>query len=157
MSWRVPEPYRLTSGDRFATTPGLSYGAFQVVNVGRPEYPLLAQAPEQALRPGTNIRLLRILASDGAPGTDDDPTPVEALGWEHVSVSVARKGTRHDPTLPTWPELCAIKALFWEPEDVVVQFHPRASEYVDFAPVLHLWRHDSTLIPTPPHVLVGPR
>lgn len=45
-----------------------------------------------------------VIASDGA-------------GWEHVSVS------RRD-RCPTWDEMCQVKAMFWDEDDCVVQFHP---------------------------------
>lgn len=49
-----------------------------------------------------------------------------------------------------------VKDTFWSDEDVVVQFHPRASEYVNQHPhVLHLWRYTLADIPTPPPHLVG--
>ena len=54
---------------------------------------------------------LRIIASDG-------------FGWEHVSVS------RRD-RCPTWEEMCQIKALFWDEDDCVIQYHPPRSEYVN--------------------------
>ena len=51
-----------------------------------------------------------------------------------------------------------VKRLCWDAEDVVVQFHPRESEYVNCHPhVLHLWRPKHVEIPTPPSILVGPR
>ena len=79
---------------------------------------------------------LRIIASDG-------------MGWEHVSVS------RKD-RCPTWDEMCQVKALFWEPQDCVIQFHPSASEYVNLHPFcLHLWREKGRDAPTPPMLLVG--
>lgn len=72
-------------------------------------------------------------------------------GWEHVSVS------RKD-RCPTWEEMCQVKAMFWDAEDVVVQFHPRESEYVNNHPFcLHLWRKDGFEFPTPPSLLVGLR
>ncbi len=78
-----------------------------------------------------------IIASDG-------------MGWEHVSISTAKR-------CPTWKEMCAIKALFWDPEDCVVQYHPPESEYVNFHPyTLHLWRYDGGF-PMPPSVMVGPK
>ncbi len=87
-------------------------------------------------------RLLSIIASDGA-------------GWEHVSVRALR-GRRS--ATPTWAEMCQAKALFWDDEDAVVQFHPKRSEYVNQHPnVLHLWRPTEGAIPTPPPLLVGLR
>jgi hypothetical protein len=76
-------------------------------------------------------------------------------GWEHVSVSVRQGGKTR---MPTWDEMCAVKAAFWDGDDVVMQLHPRASEYVNFeAHCLHLWRPVAAVIPTPHHLLVGPK
>jgi hypothetical protein len=50
-----------------------------------------------------------------------------------------------------------VKRICWDGEDVVMQLHPRESEYVNCHPhVLHLWRHRTREIPTPPSILVGP-
>lgn len=38
--------------------------------------------------------------------------------WEHVSVC-----RPHSDKLPTWEEMCAIKDMFFEPEEECVQFH----------------------------------
>ena len=75
-------------------------------------------------------------------------------GWQHVSVSI-----HNSSSTPSWQIMCKIKDLFWEPEDVVVQFHPRASEYVNYHPgCLHLWRcTDGREFPTPPTIFVGPK
>ena len=86
---------------------------------------------------------LKIIASGGDA---DDPV---GAGWEHVSVSTRRR-------CPNWQEMCFVKALFWEPEECVVQFHPPESEYVNnHRFVLHLWRHKTLVFPTPPAILVG--
>lgn len=90
------------------------------------------------------------------PWKDGPPTFVrviagDGLGWEHVSVSLPDR-------CPTWDEMCAIKDLFWDPEDCVVQFHPPRSEYVNCHPYcLHLWRPIGVDIPRPAPQLVGPR
>lgn len=71
------------------------------------------------------------------------------LGWEHVSVSL--KGR-----IPRWQEMCYIKDLFWGDEEVVIQYHPRKSEYVNLHPnCLHLWRPTYTELPTPPMGMIG--
>jgi len=81
---------------------------------------------------------VNVIASDG-------------MGWEHVSVS------RRD-RVPNWDEMCRIKALFWDDEDVVIQFHPRVSDYVNLHPnCLHLWRPIGVELPTPLPLLVGPQ
>ena len=80
--------------------------------------------------------VLKVIASDGE-------------GWEHVSVS------RPD-RVPTWAEMCAVKALFWQPEACVVQYHPPESDYVNCHPYcLHLWRPVGQEIPRPPAWMVG--
>lgn len=76
-------------------------------------------------------------------------------GWEHVSVHAFRP-TNGQSRIPTWKEMCFVKALCWDAEDVVMQLHPRASEYVNQHPhVLHLWRPLGATIPEPPALFVG--
>ena len=70
-------------------------------------------------------------------------------GWEHVSVSL--KGR-----CPRWQEMCYIKDLFFYEEEVVIQYHPKKSDYVNLHPhCLHLWRPTDIEIPTPPKEFVG--
>jgi hypothetical protein len=70
-------------------------------------------------------------------------------GWEHVSVS------NHRYT-PSWDDMCAVKDLFFSPEEVVMQLHPKRSEYVNNHPhCLHLWKPMGVEIPTPPNWMVG--
>ncbi len=89
--------------------------------------------------PGPCGRVLRVIFSDGS-----EPT---AEGWDHVSVSLPNR-------CPNWPEMCAVKDLFFDAEDVVVQFHPARSQYVNNHPYcLHLWHRPGLL--TPPAGLVG--
>jgi hypothetical protein len=108
-------------------------------------HPLLASRPEDGnngafrLKPIIGNRWLFIIASDGE-------------GWEHVSVHA------HDakPRTPTWEEMCHVKAVFWDPEDAVMQLHPRESEYINqHENVLHLWRPINAVIPEPPSIMVG--
>lgn len=74
-------------------------------------------------------------------------------GWEHVSVSPFR----HSYT-PSWAEMCRIKDIFWHDDEVVVQYHPAKSEYVNNMPnCLHLWRPVNEVMPTPPSIMVGVR
>ena len=83
---------------------------------------------------------LSVMAHDGIGGDVD--------GWEHVSVS------RPD-RVPTWEEMCLVKDVFWGEEEVVIQIHPKKSEYVNRHPyVLHLWRRVGENIETPPKNLV---
>lgn len=72
------------------------------------------------------------------------------MGWEHVSVSAKGKSR-----CPTWEEMCAVKNLFFAPEEVVMQLHPAQAEYVNVHPYcLHLWKPLLREIPTPPAILV---
>jgi len=70
-------------------------------------------------------------------------------GWEHVSVS-------HKNRTPTWEEMCFVKDLFWEDEEIVIQYHPKKSEYVNNCKTaLHLWKPIGIDLPTPPIRMVG--
>lgn len=72
----------------------------------------------------------------------------DAFRWEHVSVS-------REDRCPTWPEMCAIKDLFWDIEDCVMQLHPPKTSYVDnHKYCLHLWRPKDKTIPIPDILLV---
>jgi hypothetical protein len=76
--------------------------------------------------PSKNGRTLIIIASDG-------------LGWEHASIHVERKDG--EMQTPYWEEMCFVKDLFWDEDDVVVQYHPAKRDYVNVHPnTLHLWR-----------------
>lgn len=78
----------------------------------------------------------KVIASDGE-------------GWEHVSVSLPDR-------CPHWGEMSAIKGLFWDPEDCVMQLHPPLSDYVNCHPYcLHLWRPVRQVIPRPPEWMVA--
>lgn len=69
-------------------------------------------------------------------------------GWEHVSVS-------YNNRCPAWEEMCRVKEAFFEAEEVVIQYHPRRSEYVNNHPYcLHLWRKCGEDFETPPMILV---
>ena len=85
----------------------------------------------------TNRQTVLVIASDEG-------------GWEHVSVS-------REDRCPTWAEMCEVKDIFFAPDEVVVQFHPARSEYVNFHRYcLHLWRPVGEQLPTPPAWMVGP-
>ena len=93
---------------------------------------------------------LMLIASDGSEAPHE-----HSWQWEHVSVHAHRANGQQ--RTPTWKEMCYVKRLCWDAEDVVMQLHPRESEYVNCHPnVLHLWRPRNQEIPTPPAILVGP-
>lgn len=69
-------------------------------------------------------------------------------GWEHVSVSFKNR-------VPTWDEMCQVKEVFWGDDEVVMQLHPKKSEYINTHPYcLHLWKPIDKEIPTPPKMFV---
>jgi hypothetical protein len=77
----------------------------------------------------------------------------DSEGWKHVSVSLERENK-----CPTWKIMCCVKDLFWGPDDVVVQFHPKKKDYVNWHPYcLHLWQCLNKEFPTPDPILVGPK
>jgi hypothetical protein len=83
---------------------------------------------------------IRAIASDGE-------------GWEHVSISLNK--TLNKSRCPKWEEMCKIKAIFWDDEDCVIQFHPAKSEYINCHPFcLHLWRPVDVSVPIPPKWMV---
>lgn len=131
--FHVPEKYRIVTGPQASNASYGNNGAFRIPSRGGAE----------RTRNGTRkSRELFVIASDG-------------LGWEHVSVHVYDI-TQETFYMPYWDEMCYLKELFWDPEDVVMQLHPRQSEYVNnHAFVLHLWRPVGVEIPTPPAILVG--
>lgn len=139
MSFKAPEQYRLSAGECKGRQWPASMGTTEHDgNNGVFVIP--------TTRPG---RYLKMIAGDGA-------------GWEHVSISLLR--SKRSSVLgqhgtPTWSECCIVKDLFWGPEDVVMQLHPKHSEYVNYhSACLHLWRPSALEppIPTPPSILVGP-
>lgn len=72
-------------------------------------------------------------------------------GWEHVSVSPYRRSYT-----PSWDEMCSLKDMFFYDDEVVVQYHPAKSEYVNnMSNCLHLWRPIDQIMPTPPSIMVG--
>lgn len=70
-------------------------------------------------------------------------------GWEHISIS-------HKHKIPSWKTMCILKDLFFYEEEVVMQLHPKKSEYVNNHPnCLHLWKPIDQEVPTPPKWMVG--
>lgn len=70
------------------------------------------------------------------------------MGWDHVSIS--RKNR-----CPNWPEMCFIKDIFFEDDEVVIQYHPKKTEYVnDHNNCLHLWKPHNIELPMPDVIMV---
>lgn len=73
----------------------------------------------------------------------------DGMEWDHVSISHAKE-------IPSWEVMCKVKEMFFEDEEVVMQLHPKKSEYVNMVNTcLHLWRPQNKNIPTPPSIMVG--
>lgn len=80
------------------------------------------------------------------------------LGWEHVSITILshKKKNSFVERCPTWEEMCWIKDLFWNDDEVVVQYHPAKSDYINNDPhCLHLWKPIDQCLPTPDSLMVG--
>ncbi|HEY6244598.1 MAG TPA: hypothetical protein VIX17_11650 [Pyrinomonadaceae bacterium] len=131
MTFRVPVPYRVTTGPLRSDASYGNNGAFVF----------------RSVIPG---RQVVAIASDGE---DWENAGLKGEPWEHVSVHCYQGKKQFTPT---WIEMCAVKDMFWDKEDVVIQFHPRESDYVNnHANTLHLWRPTQTVLPTPPSETVG--
>jgi hypothetical protein len=128
--FKVPEKYRFfRKNSRFSTTTSNGNNGVFVI----PHYRI------------SNYVFI-VFASDGKD-------------WEHLSIEVMPKEKAKKDKLPkrcaTWEEMSYIKSLFWSEEDVVIQYHPAKSEYVNLHPyVLHLWRPIKEKIPVPDIQLV---
>lgn len=71
------------------------------------------------------------------------------MGWEHLSVSMPSR-------TPTWEQMCTMKDIFFEEEEVCVEYHPKKSEYVNnHSHCLHIWKPINSKLPVPESILVG--
>lgn len=70
--------------------------------------------------------------------------------FDHVSVSIINNRHR----CPSWEEMRFVKDLCFDDEELVIQYHPPKSKYIDIANVLHLWKPVGVEIPLPPDVLI---
>jgi hypothetical protein len=139
MAFNVPEAYRVKKGDYATQVSDGNNGIFVVPSMG------------------SSVRLhYQCIASDSRHEQSDFKD--KDILWEHVSIVpiwISHTGkTREEERTPTWAEMCYLKELFWDdPEDVVLQFHPPESEYVNtHRHCLHLWRavdKDGQPIPVP--------
>lgn len=134
MKYRFPqvvEKGRVRHGP-FKTNPGERFGQF-VIPLGGDTY-------------------FFVVCSDGSDWHKFFPPPA----FEHVSVTLSHRGACLERT-PTWEEMSAIKDLFFEPEECVIQYHPPKSQHVNCHPwCLHIWRPVGVEIPIPPMLAVGP-
>ena len=78
---------------------------------------------------------LRIIASYGA-------------GWDHVSV-------HHHRRIPNWLEMEQVARVFFRDDEYAMQLHVPSTDHINVHPrVLHWWRPQDVVIPTPPKKLV---
>ena len=76
-------------------------------------------------------------------------------GWDHISVS-AGWGPNGATRVPTYAELEAMRRLFFDEHETVVQIHPPIRHYVNCHPyVLHLWRSQAVDYPLPPQEFIA--
>lgn len=72
-------------------------------------------------------------------------------GWEHVSICPFKRSYT-----PSWDDMCQLKDMFFKEDEIVVQYHPAKSEYVNNMPnCLHLWRSMNSTFPMLPSIMVG--
>jgi hypothetical protein len=134
--FKVPERQRITLDQHPTLGSDASYGCNGAFRIDSPT-------------PGWHLFLI---CSDG---TEAFAKGTPSAEWEHVSVQ-ARNANGH--RIPTWKEMQFVKDVCWGPEDVVVQYHPKQSQYVNHHPsVLHLWRWKVREFPTPPTSDIGPK
>lgn len=78
------------------------------------------------------------------------------MGWDHISVTLSTLDVNPINRCPKWNEMCIIKEMFFEDDEVVMQLHPKKEDYVNDHPYcLHLWKPQKQEIPTPPTFMVG--
>lgn len=70
-------------------------------------------------------------------------------GFEHLSVSTPIR-------TPSWEQMCMMKDIFWNDDEVCMQLHPKKEDYVNNMKFcLHIWKPIDTEIPTPPSIMLG--
>lgn len=113
----------------------------------------------EELRKATNL-IIRAISPDGGFGElYKAGKPFGSViwsnggGWEHVSVCPYKRSYT-----PSWDDMCDLKDKFFREDEVVVQYHPAKSQYVNnLSNCLHLWRPLNEVMPTPPSIMVGIR
>lgn len=81
----------------------------------------------------------------------------DGKGWEHVSVHCTGKKHARGDRAPTWDEMSKIKDMFWERDDLVVQYMVPEADHINLHEhTLHMWRKAGTndFCQRPPSILV---
>lgn len=70
-------------------------------------------------------------------------------GWHHVSVSTSNR-------CPKWNEMCEIKDMFFERDEMVIQYHMPENDNINLHQYcLHMWKPTEEKVPVPPSWMVG--
>lgn len=97
-----------------------------------------------------NGKMLNCIATDGK---DPDLSKPEQV-WEHVSCHCVDPVFKKEQT-PTWEQMSYVASLFWEEDELLVQYRPAKKDYVNVHEhVLHWWKPVFLEIPTPPLICV---
>ena len=98
--------------------------------------------PLKKIRRNSAIRIEKATVHGGYGTIQLDSTTASVVwgadenGWEHVSIS-----PYPETVTPSWDDMCAVKDIFWEDDEAVLQIHPPKRKYVNVMPnCLHLWR-----------------
>lgn len=135
--WKVPEQYRITNEvcnkikNIFNINPVMVNSWVSDYRAGPRGYFMLPN-------PKNNKGLFILcMASD-------------TMGWDHVIATIPSENR-----FPTKAEMNFVRSLFWDAEDIVVEFHiPNLKSKKDEF-CLHLWRNQKNEIKTPPASLAG--
>lgn len=124
MAFKVPEQYRVRSGAMASSKQEGNNGMFVV--------------PHPKIKHATMFCIACDLPSE--PG---------GQAWEHISTSVKSPKMIFN-RCPNWDEMKFVKEMFWDDEDVCIQYHPKQSEYINTHEfVLHIWRPVGIELPRP--------
>lgn len=98
--------------------------------------------PLKKIRRNSAIRILEATIHGGSGVIHLDNMTCSVMwgadenGWEHVSIS-----PYPETVTPSWNDMCAVKDMFWEDDEAVLQIHPPKKKYVNLMQnCLHLWR-----------------
>lgn len=127
---KFPEQFRYKSpGTDYESNEGDPFGLFMI--------------PPQKIGPKMISRTLQVMAAVESPD--------KGLEWQYANVSLPKHRLKN----PSWEEMQLVKSLFWEPNEVVVQFHaPSRDRMPELPGCLRLWKPTGLEMPTPPTIHV---
>lgn len=71
-------------------------------------------------------------------------------GWDRVSCYPMDEKGNTIPRTPIFEEMEAVKKYFWDDSDSVIQFHSLNTDEQQNPYMLHIWRPQLAIFPTPP-------